>query len=60
MTGALASLRFASVCGRNPKCKKTNENESQTTFNCVSLLVCFHTAFGKILVLVNDFFLFKF
>ena len=43
MTCALASLRFASVCGRNPKCKKTNENERQITFNCVSLLVCFHT-----------------
>ena len=28
--------------GEIPKCKKTNENEKQITFNCVSLLVCFH------------------
>ena len=28
--------------GDIPKCKKTNENEKQVTFNCVSLLVCFH------------------
>ena len=25
-----------------PTCKKTNENERQNSFNCVSLLVCFH------------------
>ena len=25
-----------------PACKKTNENERQNSFNCVSLLVCFH------------------
>ena len=37
-----ASLRFSSQRGRNPQCKKTNENEMQITFNCVSLLVCFH------------------
>ena len=42
MTCALASLRFSCFCGRIPKCKKTNENEKQITFNCVSLLVCFH------------------
>ena len=28
--------------GEIPKCKKTNENEKQITFNCVSLSVCFH------------------
>ena len=27
---------------KSPKCKTTNENEKQITFNCVSLLVCFH------------------
>ena len=27
---------------KSPKCKTTNENEIQITFNCVSLLVCFH------------------
>ena len=38
MTCAL-DLGFA----RNPPtCKKTNENERQNSFNCVSLLVCFH------------------
>ena len=36
MTCALASLREI------PTCKKTNENERQNSFNCVSLLVCFH------------------
>ena len=42
MTCVLASLRFSSERGRNPQCKTTNENERQITFNCVSLLVCFH------------------
>ena len=46
MTCALASLRFSSQRGRNhQKCKTTNENQIQITFNCVSLLVCFHAFF---------------
>ena len=35
-----------------PTCKKTNENERQNSFNCVSLLVCFFMPFGCVFPLL--------